>query len=124
MVDTIDDESGGGGMQKASQKKEINSLEKPIKLNAYHSCMACTQNCRYFIFTFVRISNSIIQKWQRAVSLFAKSLSFRMMAEPNGVTHKKYAFSFEWNVNNRNLNCDLIRGGTLDALALALVCIR
>lgn len=65
-----------------------------------YSCMACTQNCRYFIFTFIRISSSLSEKGNIR-GLFRSNIAFFC------VTQKKYAFSSEWNA--KNPNCDLIR---------------
>lgn len=50
----INGESGSGENIRRKQSEMLRKIthSKPIKINAYHSCMACTQNCRYFYFHF------------------------------------------------------------------------
>lgn len=77
---------------------------------AYHSCMACTQNCRYFVFTFIRISNSIcVSENGNERSLFgaAKSLSFVWWMQRTDP--KKIRILIRMERKNKNPNCDLIR---------------
>lgn len=122
MVNTIDVESGSGGMHLPKTKSEKKPCKKEITRSKTHK-IECIS---FFVWLALRIAAilfSLLFAYRIALSKngntsgaffcahTAKSLSFVCDGIYNAVWPKKIRIfiRMERNVNNRNLNCDLIR---------------